>query len=123
VVSAVSLALLRVPGRAGRAQANFWSELAEGLRAVTSRRWYLLNLGAHAMWNFAIAAFFVLGPVVAKEHLGGASAQRVVVLQNAVSGQRWSPSRDARRAAPRATGFIHLYPSAEGCATPSLLSP
>jgi predicted MFS family arabinose efflux permease len=41
---------------------------------VTSRRWYLLNLGSHAMWNFAIAAFFVLGPIVAKERLGGASA-------------------------------------------------
>lgn len=74
VVSAVSLALLRVPRIAARSQTNFWTELAEGLRAVTSRRWYLLNLGAHAMWNFAIAAFFVLGPIVAKEHLGGASA-------------------------------------------------
>jgi MFS family permease len=74
VVSAVSLALLRVPRIAARSQNNFWTELAEGLRAVTSRRWYLLNLGAHAMWNFAIAAFFVLGPIVAKEHLGGASA-------------------------------------------------
>ncbi len=74
LVSAVSLALLRVPRIAGRAQTNFWAELAEGLHAVTSRRWYLLNLGAHAMWNFAIAAFFVLGPIIAKERLGGASA-------------------------------------------------
>ena len=74
VVSAISLALIRVPRIVGRAQAGFWKELAEGLRAVTSRRWYLLNLGAHAMWNFAIAAFFVLGPIVAKERLGGASA-------------------------------------------------
>ncbi len=73
-VSAISLALLRVPRITDKVRANFWSELAEGLRAVTSRRWYLLNLGAHAMWNFAIAAFFVLGPIVAKEHLGGASA-------------------------------------------------
>jgi MFS family permease len=74
LVSAGSLALLRVPRIAGRAQSNFWTELAEGLHAVTSRRWYLLNLGAHAMWNFAIAAFFVLGPIVARDRLGGASA-------------------------------------------------
>jgi MFS family permease len=74
LVSAVSLALLSVPRIGGRSGANFWNELVEGLRAVTSRRWYLLNLGAHAMWNFAIAAFFVLGPIVAKENLGGASA-------------------------------------------------
>lgn len=74
LVSAISLAMLRVPRIPGRAQPNFWSELAEGLHAITSRRWYLLNLGAHAMWNLAIAAFFVLGPIVATDHLGGASA-------------------------------------------------
>ncbi len=74
IVSAASLALLRVSRIESRAQPNFWSELAEGLHAVTSRRWYLLNLGAHAMWNLAIAAFFVLGPIVSRDHLGGASA-------------------------------------------------
>jgi predicted MFS family arabinose efflux permease len=74
VVSAISLGLLRVAAITGKTEANFWTELADGLRAVTSRRWYLLNLGAHAMWNFAIAAFFVLGPIVAKNQLGGPSA-------------------------------------------------
>ena len=74
VVSAISLALMRVPPVAGRAGTNFWTELAAGMRAVTGRRWYLLNLGAHALWNFSIAAFFVLGPIVAKSSLGGASA-------------------------------------------------
>jgi MFS family permease len=74
VVSAISLSLMRVPPLAGKAQANFWTELAEGLRTVTGRPWYFLNLLAHAMWNFAIAAFFVLGPIVAKNHLGGPSA-------------------------------------------------
>jgi MFS family permease len=74
VVSAISLALMRVPPLTGKAGANFWTELAEGLRTVTGRPWYFLNLLAHAMWNFAIAAFFVLGPIVAKNHLGGPSA-------------------------------------------------
>ncbi len=74
VVSAISLSLMRVAPITGRSQANFWTELSDGLRAVTSRRWYLLNLGAHALWNFAIAAFFVLGPIVAKNKLGGPSA-------------------------------------------------
>jgi MFS family permease len=74
LVSAASLALLKVERIAGQATANFWNELVEGLRAVTGRRWYVLNLVAHALWNFAIAAFFVLGPVVAKQRLGGASA-------------------------------------------------
>ena len=74
VVSAGSLALLRVPPIIGNARASFWTELADGLRAVTSRTWYLLNLCAHALWNFAIAAFIVLGPIVAKNKLGGPAA-------------------------------------------------
>ena len=84
VVSAISLALLRVPPVTGKGQANFWTELADGLRAVTSRRWYLMNLGAHALWNFAIAAFFVLGPIVAKTKLGGPSAWGLIAASMGV---------------------------------------
>jgi MFS family permease len=84
VVSAISLALMRVPPVTGKTQANFWTELADGLRAVTSRRWYLLNLGAHALWNFAIAAFFVLGPIVAKSKLGGPSAWGLIAASMGV---------------------------------------
>ena len=74
VVSAISLALLRVPRMSGSARSSFLRELKDGVSAVTSRTWYLLNLGAHALWNFGFAAFLVLGPIVAKQHLGGASA-------------------------------------------------
>ena len=74
VVSAISLALMRVAPITGKAHASFLNELAEGLRTVTGRPWYLLNLLVHALWNFAIAAFFVLGPIVAKNQLGGPSA-------------------------------------------------
>ena len=74
VVSAISLAILHVPPMEARPRTSFWSELMAGWLAVSSRRWFLTNLVSHALWNFAIAAFFVLGPVVAKQHLGGASA-------------------------------------------------
>lgn len=74
VVSAVSLALLRIARGEPAPRTGFWKELADGWRAVTSRGWFLLNLGSHAMWNFAIAAFFVLGPIVAKRELGGPAA-------------------------------------------------
>ncbi|MFI4978476.1 MAG: MFS transporter, partial [Solirubrobacterales bacterium] len=74
VVSAISLALLRVPRISSAARSSFWRELRDGFAAVTSRAWYLLNLGAHALWNVGFAAFLVLGPIVAKQHLGGASA-------------------------------------------------
>src|SRR6266852_5277736 len=42
-ISAVSLAMLRVPPRPAKAGTSFWSELAEGWRAVSSRRWYLIS--------------------------------------------------------------------------------
>jgi len=74
VVSAISLSMLHLPRLEARPGTSFWSELIAGWHAVTSRSWYLTNLVSHALWNFAIAAFFVLGPVVAKQHLGGASA-------------------------------------------------
>ena len=74
VVIAASLAMLRVAPMEARPGTSFWSEMVAGWRAVSSRSWYLTNLVSHALWNFAIAAFFVLGPVVAKQHLGGASA-------------------------------------------------
>jgi MFS family permease len=74
IVSAISLAFIDAPRVGGAAGSSFWTELKDGLHAVTSRTWYLLNLGAHAAWNFGFAAFLVLGPIVAKEHLGGPSA-------------------------------------------------
>jgi MFS family permease len=74
VVSAISLAMLRTPAMEAGPRTSFWSELAAGWNAVSSRTWYLTNLCSHALWNFAIAAFFVLGPVVASRSLGGASA-------------------------------------------------
>ena len=72
--SAVSLALLTTPPLTGTVRKNFWTELRDGIRAVTSRRWYLLNLCAHGVWNFAFTAFLVAGPIVARDKLGGASA-------------------------------------------------
>jgi len=53
---------------------TFLDELREGWHAVTVRQWYWINLLAHASWNLAIAALFVLGPVVALHRFGGAAA-------------------------------------------------
>ncbi len=74
VVSAIFLSFVRTPEAPPRAATSFWSELSAGWDAVAGRRWYLLNLCSHALWNFSIAAFFVLGPIVATKSLGGASA-------------------------------------------------
>lgn len=72
--SAASLAVLTTPPLTGRERKNFWIELGDGIHAVASRRWFVLNLGAHAAWNFSFAVFLVAGPVVATDSLGGAKS-------------------------------------------------
>jgi MFS family permease len=68
--------LAAMPAFAGHAAAGrrFTADLAEGWRELIAHRWYWLNLISHALWNLAVAAFIVLGPVVARQRLGGAAA-------------------------------------------------
>src|SRR5260370_32361185 len=73
-VSAASLALLRLPPRTIPARNSFRADLTAGWHEMVIRPWYWLNLIAHAVCNFAIPAYFVLGPVIATRTLGGASA-------------------------------------------------
>ncbi len=74
VVSAISLAMLRVAPRALPERTSLWKDLAIGWHEMATRSWYWLNLLAHALWNFAIPALWVLGPVIATRLLGGPSA-------------------------------------------------
>src|SRR5260370_6806712 len=74
IVSAMSLAMLRVAPSPAKDQPRFFAHPAAGWHAVSSRTWYLINLSSHALWNFAIAAFFVLGPTRATQHLPAAPA-------------------------------------------------
>lgn len=78
LVSAVSLGLLRLPPRRLPPRGSFRADLAVGWHELAIRPWYWLNLIAHAMWNFAIPAYYVLGPVIAARMLGGASAWGVI---------------------------------------------
>jgi len=73
-VSAISLAMLRLPLRNLPARGSFRADLAIGWRELAMRPWYWLNLIAHALCNFAVAGYYVLGPVVAARRLGGAPA-------------------------------------------------
>jgi MFS family permease len=73
-VSAASLALLRLLPRTMPARNSFRADLTAGWHEMVIRPWYWLNLIAHAICNFAIPAYFVLGPVIATRMLGGASA-------------------------------------------------
>jgi hypothetical protein len=83
VVSAVSLGLLRLPPRSLPERRSFWADLAAGWHELAIRSWCWLSLIAGALWNFAIAAYLVLGPVIAAARLGGASAWGVISASQA----------------------------------------
>jgi MFS family permease len=74
IISAATLAMLHVERTARGERQSFLKDLALGWHQLAIRPWYWLNLCAHAIWAFAIAAFYVLGPIVASRQLGGPSA-------------------------------------------------
>ncbi|RPE37211.1 putative MFS family arabinose efflux permease [Streptomyces sp. Ag109_O5-1] len=59
---------------------HFFADLRDGWQVVARRRWYLANLLCWGVWNFAIAFFFVLGPVVMEDGHGGATAWSVIMI-------------------------------------------
>lgn len=70
--SAILLSAIPLHQRASVSQQPFLMALAEGWKELTARRWYWLSLISHALWNLAVAVLFVLGPVIARDHLDGA---------------------------------------------------
>lgn len=79
-LGAYLLARLRLPALARAPRETFLHELAAGWREVVSRRWLWTSIASFAVFQLAvIAAFSVLGPVVAKRSLGGASAWALIV--------------------------------------------
>ena len=100
--SALLLSMMRLPGGAATGAAtNFVRELREGWQAFTEHTWvWLLTLWISLYFLVTYAPFFVLGPYIAKQSLGGASAWTVVVTGEAIgslagglAGLRFRPSR------------------------------
>jgi MFS family permease len=73
-VSTAMLALLRLTPRIRPARNSFRADLAAGWHEMAIRPWYWLSLITHALANFTVPAYFVLGPVIAARSLGGASS-------------------------------------------------
>jgi MFS family permease len=78
LASAWFLMQLRIPAHERAARSRFLRELREGLHEVTSRGWVLAPILGFAISNFCFAAFIVLGPVIAREHLHGARSWGVI---------------------------------------------
>jgi predicted MFS family arabinose efflux permease len=100
VASLLCLALMQPVGSVrGQAQ-SFLADAREGIREVLARPWMRATLTADAFGNFAIAPYFVLGPLVVRDHLGGAADWGLMMAAGAAGGivggmlvLRWKPSR------------------------------
>jgi MFS family permease len=102
VTCAALLARIRVPARPPREQpANFLSELREGWHEFSSRTWLWSSVVLFGVGNLAFAGvWLVLGPAIAKQHLGGAGAWAAVLTASGIgavvggfAGLRYKPER------------------------------
>jgi MFS family permease len=99
--SAALLARMRTRIRAQRTHSSFMRELAEGWNEFRSRTWLWVVVAAAAVGNMAwVGSQAVLGPVVAKESLHGATGWGIVIASESVGlvvagivALRWRPQR------------------------------
>jgi MFS family permease len=86
VTSAALLAAMALPSAARSAEAkNFVRELGEGWKAFTEHTWVWLLTGWISFYFLiTYAPFFVLGPYIAKQSMGGAGAWATVVTGEAI---------------------------------------
>jgi MFS family permease len=102
VVSALFLLRLRVAREAALAErGHFLADLADGAREVVRHGWLWRIVVVSSLWLFfALAPFYVLGPLIADEELGGAGAWATILAAYGVGGLlggvvalRWRPHR------------------------------
>jgi Na+/melibiose symporter-like transporter len=86
LISAMLVLTSRAPRRGhARERATLLSDLREGWQEFRSRTWVWIIVVQFALVNLCFSpCVYVLGPVVAKEHWGGALAWSVIVTANAV---------------------------------------
>jgi predicted MFS family arabinose efflux permease len=94
------LAAMRIAPRTLPEPARFIADLAAGWKEVRARTWLWASLIGFGLNNLAGATFFVLGPVVFEEELGGASRWGAALGIGSVGGLvggivalRWRPRR------------------------------
>jgi len=89
------------------------TDLREGWREFRARAWVWLPVAQFTMVNGCFAVIWVLGPVVARQDLGGAPAWAAVLTANAVGlaggsllALRLRPARPLRVACAATFGFL-----------------
>lgn len=101
VASLACLAAMRLPRvRAAIPKQSFLADAREGLQVIAQRRWLVMTLVCDALTNLTLAVYFVLGPVIVKEHFGGARDWGLIMTAGAAGGLlggaavlRWKPQR------------------------------
>jgi MFS family permease len=78
-LSAACLALLRLPKRLILEAGSFVADLRDGWEAFRSRRWVWTFVAYFAAGNVLWASWLALGPIVARNNLGGAAAWGTVL--------------------------------------------
>jgi MFS family permease len=85
LVCAALLGAIRVPPRDQGAEApSFVRELREGWQEFTSRTWLWSTVLLFGIGNLVFACWFVLGPAIVKEELGGARDWATIVTVSGV---------------------------------------
>jgi MFS family permease len=111
-LAAVLLARIRPLGYAPRPRESFWQELAGGWREVRSRTWLWASIVDFAAFQMIyLATIMVLGPLVAKQSLGGAGAWATILVAfsaGTLLGNAWSMRLRPRRPLIFAWGIILL---------------
>ena len=100
LVSAAFLMAMRVAPSQPGPRRTFVAELADGWREVVSRSWVLACILTFSISNVSLAAFQVLGPLIASRDLGGAAAWGLIGAGASIGGVaggavalRWKPDR------------------------------
>jgi MFS family permease len=86
VISAAFLARLRARPQEAAPRQRFLADLLDGAREAWSRVWLRVGFLAAAVANVGIGILFVLGPLVAEDHLGGAAAWGLILTGGAIGG-------------------------------------
>ncbi len=107
LVSAVFLTALELSHEPLPERQSFLGDLAHGLRVIRERTWLWAAFVTFAISNFSIATYFVLGPLVVDDELGGAADWGLILTGGAFGGVvggalalRWKPRR------PLLVGFL-----------------
>ncbi len=86
LVSVGFVTALRVADHVRPTHQRFWHDVADGWHEVRRHRWLTAGFLGFALGNVGIGIYLVLGPFVAKDHLGGSVPWSLILLSIPVGG-------------------------------------